>query len=333
VSWIAYLVDVTESNLTYDGALRSQSLTAVGDAITIRVRSDSTTAVTPTSGALAQLTRLAVFGNHGLTLRDPGGSEPWGVYASDVIDDVITRTCPKITSTDIEATTYIIPQLAFDQPTTAEDVVSRVNAYHAWRWGVWGREFFCKARASDVVWEARLSDGARPAFEGDDASQVINGVVVTFPAADTGRTMTIGPTGYAMGDDTSASLLDTDESNPCNASGTRRWATLTLSMPSVADAAVQIAAAYLTERNLPSRRGSITLTGYVRHPTEGLLPVSRVRAGDWIRLADLPDDVAREIISVSYNHEQRTATCEVGGQVARLDAILERLGIQVGLIA
>lgn len=274
-------------------------------------------------------TGLYVYGNHGLARR---GAEPdAGFYASDIIADVIARCCPMAQSTDIDATSYIIPHVVFTEPTTAEDVVSRVNAFHQWRWGWWGKSFWFKGRASDVVWEACLSDGAAPSFEGDDASQVINGVVVTFTDGY-GASRVAGPTGYATADTTSDSLLDESEGNPCNRAGVTRWARLALSTPTNEEGAVQIGAAYLTERNLPSRRGTITLSGWVRHPTAGLLPVSRVRAGDWIKITDLEGDVEREIISASYNHEARTVTCEVGGQVARLDAILERLGAEVGLL-
>lgn len=287
-------------------------------------------AATTANGAFDLFWRvLKVYGGHGLTLR---GTEPdAGFYASDIVADVIARCCPLAQSTDIDDTSYIVPQAAFLEPTTAEDVVSRMNAFHQWRWGWWGRSFFFKSRASDIVWEARLSDGARPAFEGDDAAQVINGVVVTY-TDEFGLSKVAGPTGYATADVTSDSLLDESDGNPCNRAGLKRWAKLTLTAPTNSTGAVQIGAAYLTERNLPSRRGTITLAGWVRHPTAGLLPVSRVRAGDWIKITDLPGDVEREIISATYNHESRTVTLEVGGQVARLDAILERFGAEIGLL-
>jgi hypothetical protein len=69
---------------------------------------------------------------------------------------------------------------------------------------------------------------------------------------------------------------------------------------------------WLQERSLASRRGQVTLTGTSRHPTEGSVPVWRVRAGDWISIADHPASDPRKIIETSYNHGTRTVTCTFG---------------------
>jgi hypothetical protein len=72
----------------------------------------------------------------------------------------------------------------------------------------------------------------------------------------------------------------------------------------------------------------------VQHPTEGRVPVWRVRAGDWIRLTDLNGEnatVQRKIISTSYSHSSRSITCELDNTPAKLSAIMERVGIQAGI--
>lgn len=273
-------------------------------------------------------TGLYVYGAHGLTRR---GAEPnAGFYASDIIGDVVARQCPFMAQA-IDASSFIVPHAVFADPTDAGSVVETVNVYDLAEWGCWTAQngaplFFLRQATDELVWEARLDEGAKVQLEGDDASGWWNGVAVRY-TDHFGRARTAGPTGYSLADVTSDSLLDTSESNPVNAHGLgRKWAGLSLSSPTTDDGAVKIGAAWLTEMNLPQRRGQITLTGSVNHSREGAVPVSRVRAGDWIKIADKPGDTPRRIVSTNYTHPGGMA-CDVGGMPPRVEAILERLGV------
>lgn len=275
-------------------------------------------------------TNIAVYGNHGLTVR---GSAPEGFYASDVIADIVGRAAPLLTystGTDgsIEPTTFVIPHLAFLSPGTAEDAIATVNAYHLYDWGVYDdAEFFYREPDPDrLTWEARLSEGAKLSLEGDTAEQAINGVFVTYPDAS-GVTKTVGPPG-ALANATDSTLADTSDTNPVNAHNIpRRWARLDLSLTTTQAGAIQLGYAYLQERLLASRRGQITLTGTVTHPTEGKVPVWRIRAGDWIKISDHPASAPRKIIETSYSHGTRSITLSVDNTVGKVEAILERLGL------
>lgn len=280
---------------------------------------------------------LAVYGRHGLTKRgSDSATSAKGLYASDVLGDIVSRGAPLLRFTtgpdgSITPSTFVIGHLAFLDPTTPEDAISLVNGYHRYEWGVAeNRTFFWRPPDPDrLTWKARLSDGAQIELEGDDANNIFNGVFVVY-TDPSGRRCTVGPPG-ALADATDGSLVDASADNPVNAHGIpRRWGLLEISTTVTLAAAIQLGAIWLADHRLPSRRGTIRLTGLVEHPTEGMRPVWRVRAGDYITLADRPGDVARRIVDTEYDHDTRQMTLQLDNTAFNIDAILERLG--VGLI-
>ena len=280
-------------------------------------------------------TCLAVYGNHGLTKRGTATATiGQGFYASDIIADVLTRQCPDLKQ-QIEATSYSIPQAAYIEPVTAEDVLLEINRFHNYRWGVFDNKTFkywSVNESAATTWEARLADGARLALEGQDTTELYNSVVVKYVDVD-GVVRAVGPTWATNVDYTDADLEITGD--VATAHGIRRCYVLQLSgqIPnSDADGsrpAVQIGKLWLAEQSLPQRRGSITLSGQVKHPTEGMVPVWRIRAGDFILVSDRPGDVAREITAADYDHESRTVTLAVGGLPFKVEAMLDMLNTQM----
>lgn len=281
----------------------------------------------------ADFYNLVAYGTHGLTKR---GTEPdAGFYASDIIANAVSRTCSFLDTSGVDDTSFVVPYAVFTDPTDAGSVIEQMNAYHLYDWGVYegprgykGGLFFRAPDASRLTWQARLADGAKLSLEGDDATaDIINGMVVRYTDFY-GKQKVYAPTGYSPADNTSADLLDSSETNPVNSHGLgNKYGLLELSNPTSDDAALQIGSAALAQKLTPRRRGSITLTGTVRHPTEGMVPVWRVRAGDWIVVTDRTDDVVRQITDTTYDHESRTLTATIGGTPQRLDAIMERIGI------
>lgn len=270
---------------------------------------------------------LAVYGDHGLTRR---GSDPGGLYASDVVEDIVQRAAPLLDTSLVEENTFIVPHLAFPDPTTAEAAVRKVTDYTLWEWGVYDdRKFFWRQPDPDrVCWRARLSDGARPQFDGPSGVDRPNGVLVTYQDF-AGQTHIAGPTGSGA-EVESALLLDDDPLNPANRWGIRNWTTLSIPEPTNADAALQLGSVWLAERvRQAERRGEIAITGLVEHPTKGLRPVWAIKAGDYIQLTDAANDVKRRIMEVHYDHDTRTATLTLDNTAYRADALMERMAVAI----
>ena len=228
--------------LTFNGFLQSAALTARRNVVLRTLTSGGAT--TPGAGLSRSFLFTALYGNHGLTLAAGPAGQPNGVLASDVVADIIDRAAPLLTYTTgtdgtIQATTFTVPHLVFDTPTTAADAIARVNAYHAWDWMVWdNRTFHYQPPGDGIEWQARIGDGASLSLEGDTSDQIINGLIVAY--TDGGIQKYAGPAGSGM-DVESSSLQDSDAENPATAAGitARKWPVLQMSVPTTDAGAVQ----------------------------------------------------------------------------------------------
>jgi hypothetical protein len=326
--------------LTLDGTARHAVLSAAARYAVLRLNV-SAGPVTP-SAHLQAYTLLGVYGTHGLTRRAVAGDLD-GFYVPDMVRNIVQRWAPMLTIGDIDADTFVCPHAVFADPTDAETAISYLNAFLLWDWLVYDNKTF-RYTAPDpdrLTWKARRDRGARLSLAGDDAEQQFNGVIVSYQDA-LGRKRIVGPPAAywegatAKADTTSALLVDTTTTNPINARGIpRRWGQLELSFPTTDDAAAQIGAVWLLEHAQAQRRGTITLQGIgsVQHPTQGELPTWCVRAGDYISVGDAANDVPRRIISTNYTHRDRTLTADLDNTPQKLDAILERIGVNfVGVL-
>lgn len=318
--------------LTLDDTVRDVTLATAARYLMLRAYTSAAT--TPATGRLQRFDAAAVYGDHGLTLQAISG-EPPGIFASDIIAYIVGEHAPLLNYTTgsdgtIQDTTFAVPQAAYLDFTTAADIIEDVNKYHGWDWLVYDdRTFFFQPAGSGVAWRARRSDGARLRSDGETFDVLLNQIRVEWDDG-TGRIWRAGPPGSGM-DVEDASLEDATLTNPVNAQGYEEKSdVLRLGDPTNEAGAVVIGALALFERNQATRRSQTTHAGSIEHPTEGQVPVARVRAGDTMTVADIPGDPPRRVIRTSYQHGSRTLTVDHDNTPPVLDAIVARLGVYTG---
>jgi hypothetical protein len=282
---------------------------------------------------------VRIIGAHGITLR--GVAPDQGFYGHDLVQNIVSRWAPLLSAVveagGIEAnTSFVVPHATFLEPTTAEDAVMMINGYFLYEWGVYdSMRFFWRAPdPSRLVWTARKDMGASVTEEGPTGDAWFNGVLVQYTDHTGQRRMAGPPAAYWEGgrarcDVTNALLVDTSTDNPVNAAGIpRRWGALNVTSTTTDSGAVQLGYVWLRERSIPQRRGTITVQGSVLHPVEGPVPVWRVKSGDGIVVGEQLSDSPRRIIETRYSHADNSLVATVGNPDYKIDAILERLGVQ-----
>jgi len=282
----------------------------------------------------ATLRRLVWFGAHGLTIR---GERPnRGLYICDVIADVVRRVAPGLNFTtgnggSIEPSTYICPHLVFREKIKGSDAVLAANAYHQRSWGVEdGKRFFWRSTETyRKRWRIRRSRGHGVDLLGPQAEAAINGVVASFTDPG-GVSRMVGPLGCRTADYTTSLLEDTSPTNPVNEAGIeRKWAELQLSFVTDDEGAAQVAYAWMRDKLLSAAaRGSVVVTGLVEDENGVLFPAWYMRAGDSATVVD-GDNIERRIIETTYDHDSRTASCNLDATPHKVEALMERMGVSL----
>lgn len=121
--------------LTLDDTLRTQALSATRRYLMLRARNDP--GVTPGATWQQRYSRVAAYGNHGLT-GQPITGEPDGLFPSEIALDAARRSRARFDVGQIELTaSYLVRQLAKREPTMPEQWISEMAALLGWHWGVW----------------------------------------------------------------------------------------------------------------------------------------------------------------------------------------------------
>ena len=275
-------------------------------------------------------TYLGVVGNHGLTIQGAltatGGI---GVLASDVIQHAVQTWAPELATSKagvstIEPTTFIIPNLAFTDPTTASNIITTALQYELLDWWVDEGPVFNLASRDNHGrdWRARVGPSGLQET-GPDISRMVNRVIVSYNDV-TGITRTVGPTGSGANtiDDT---LADLDPSNPVTAAGLiiypANLPNIGVSTPAGASAVGQ---AFLFYNRQLSTAGQASIVGTVQDSAGVTWPAWMIRAGDRITFTDAHDPVPRRIVRAQYTDDTKTCQIDLDSPASGLDALLAR---------
>lgn len=273
-------------------------------------------------------TTLAVYGDHGLTLRD---SEPnGGFYDADIIGHALGQWCPLIstTSESLTASSFVIQHMSFIDPTTVGEIIRQTTRFGLRDWAVWdGPTFWLHDRgARGRSWRARVGP-AKLEEAGPQVDRLWNSIIVAYQDVG-GSTRTVGPTGSGA-DVEDDSLVDTDPENPANKLGITRRDLLTMGT-STAAGATEIGRQFLEQSKLLDSSGRATFVGYVEDDRGIIHPYSHVHSGDTVVFLDAGDTSARRIVRTDKDRASRSCSVDLDSPSEGLTALLERL--QVSLV-
>jgi hypothetical protein len=279
---------------------------------------------------------LAVYGRHGLTLYGTNSQTEWkGLLASDVVAHAVGKWAPEVGfSTGLEGTiqpsSFVIPQLAFLEPTTASEIIKQATRFELQDWAVWeGPTFYMNPRGErGNKWKARVGP-SQLQETGPQISRQWNGVCVQYTDV-AGQTRMVGPPGFAGGEAATedSGLLNTDPENPLNELGIRKWALLKMGTTTL-EGAKTVGRIFLREQGEMETSGQATLTGYVESEQSITYPAWMVRAGDTIRFVDASDTSPRRIVNTSYDDSSKANTIQLDQPPETMQALLERLSVAI----
>lgn len=223
----------------------------------------------------------------------------------------------------ITTTSYSIPEYYTPGRRTVTEIISDVNAYHAYQ------VFMTSETQPRLTYRAVptqptyiVTDGDGYTFQDagvNDGTEIYNKVYLRYQNGD-------GSTGEVSSTPTS------DTTYPGRRGFTRALTIETRSRLS-SGAAQQISDTYLALASYAPMKGSITIKGSIARYTDGArIPVGLIQVGDVLVVANERDQSTgtpgrRGIITaVTYNHDENSVSITLDSQRDYLDALLARLG-------
>ena len=310
-------------SVTYNGTV--QHATFAGPSKYVFFSPRATTTFTPAAGSgyVLHLTGIAVYGNHGIPLYDNGDDGFKGVLASDVIAWGLQQTCPLLTA-EITPTTFVIPQLVEPDLDDMEALILKVNATEMFDWGCFGKRFVYRPAGGGRTWVVRAADpGVSLTDAGTQGEDLYTRAIVSYGDFG-GRSLKAGYIG--SGCDTESAALSDTTNNVLTQRGRPRTLKLSLTAASTAARATQAGQVALQEMARLSLRGDATLTGSAQDTNGVWRPITQIQAGDQIIFADR-SWTPRRIVDLNYTEDTDTCAISLDSTPARLDAILERMGV------
>jgi len=286
------------------------------------LRVDVTTAHTPAGAVQQRFDKLAVYDGSVTTRAISGDLD--GVYASDVVTYAVQKWAPMLT-TMIQPSSFVIPHLAFLEPTTCGEIVRQASRFDLPDWGVWENKTFwwTERGANSRFWRARIAPSELEET-GPQVDRLWESIVVQYQDVD-GSTRTVGPPGSGA-DTESSDLKDSDPENAANKLGIVRRDLLQMGV-STAAGATEVGRRFLLESRQLDRSGKARAVGYVEDDRGVLHPYHHLRAGDYVAFPDASDKSYRRVVRTEKDYDARTVTFDLDAPPEGLAALLERLGV------
>jgi hypothetical protein len=284
----------------------------------------------------ARWAKVRVVGDHGLTIRgaDVVGTGPdyedrtyTGFYDGDIIGHALSQWCSQIAYTDESLVTdsFVIPHLAFKDPTTVGEIIKQATRFRLRDWAVWeGPLFWLHNRnARGNKWRARVGP-TQLEETGPQVDRLWNSIIVQYQDVD-GSTRTVGPSGSGV-DTESSYLVDDDPENPATKAGITRRDLLTMGV-STPEGAIEVGRRFLEQSKVLDSSGRARIVGHVQDDRGVWHPYSHVRAGDQIAFVDANDSSYRRIVKTDKSRSDRSCSIDLDAPPEGLQALLERLGV------
>lgn len=269
-----------------------------------------------------------VYGRHGLPVYGTfTATSGQGVLASDVVRHAVGRWAPslKVTTESIQPSGFVIPHLAFLEPTTAGEIVRQATRFGLQDWAVWdgGVFWFHNRGARGRKWRARAGSSQLEAT-GPQVDRIWESILVSYNDVD-GTTKSVGPPGSGANTETTL-LKDADPDNPATQAGIIRRDVLQMGVSTPAGA-IEIGRRFLEESKLLDSSGRARIVGYVEDDRGILHPYWKIRSGDQIAFVDAADTSYRRIVKTEKTVSDRSCSVDLDAPPEGLQALLERLGV------
>lgn len=261
-----------------------------------------------------------------------------GVLASDVIAYLLSQFAPGLHYTtgsygSLKPSSFVIPHLAFKEPTTLLDMITQALRFELLEWGVWpgqfGPTFYLNPRGQREGrkrWRARVRP-AKLTETGQQMDLVYDRVVMSWNDVD-GSQKTLGypGSGYVLTDNR---CEDTDPQNPLVEAGEHRVKHLSMNGPATVEGAAETARLFLEKVKLLDGSGEATLTGYVEEAGSGAQqPYYMVHAGDEIEFIDSSIRGFRYIVEATRSRKSRSVNVKIDAPPDSFASLLAELQVR-----
>ena len=261
-----------------------------------------------------------VIGPHKLT-RDANNY----LRVSDIIKHSAAQAAPLLDTTAIPDTPYRVAHCRVDDPTDPYDLWLAMNRYELKNLAVWtNRQLTYTDIDRDAVnWQITGSDpNTSVRFDGPQAGQQINGMMVRFQNVLTTRADIVTPTTNPT------QLADTSPSIPANMAGVPVWEKLQLPDPDTPTGAARYGEVVMAAFNRQKRPGKATVFGTIRNGFNADTDAMLVRAGTTVLVTDEVTNggsAPRLIVETTYTDETQRLDLTIDGTSQDADALLADL--------